>query len=92
MLKEENVFLKKQSRLNWWVKSKKSCTTLNYIEHFLILASSITGCIPISSFPSLIGFAIGTTSSAKGLSTCAITAGIKTYKSIIKKINWSMIK
>ena len=85
MLKEENVFLKKQNRLNWWVKSKKSCTTLNYIEHFLILASSITGCIPISSFPSLIGFAIGTRSSAKGLSTCAITAGIK-------KINWSMVK
>ena len=24
---------------------KKVCTTLNYIEHFLILAFTITGCI-----------------------------------------------
>ena len=26
-------------------KHKKVCTTLVYIEHFLILASAITGCI-----------------------------------------------
>ena len=26
-------------------KLKMVCTTLNYIEHFLILASAITGCI-----------------------------------------------
>ena len=26
-------------------KHKKVCTTLNYIEHFLILAPTITGCI-----------------------------------------------
>ena len=26
-------------------KYKKVCTTLNDIEHFLILASTITGCI-----------------------------------------------
>ena len=26
-------------------KHKKVCTTLNYIEHFFILASTITGCI-----------------------------------------------
>ena len=31
-------------------KHKEACTTLNYIEHFLILASVITGCIPISVF------------------------------------------
>ena len=31
-------------------KHKKVCTTLNCIEHFLILASTITGCISISSF------------------------------------------
>ena len=36
-------------------------------------------------FPSLIGIPIGITSSAIGLKTCAITAGIKKYKSIIKK-------
>ena len=57
----------------------------NYIEHFLILASTITGCISISAFASLIGIPIGITSSAIGLKICAITAGIKKYKSLIKK-------
>ena len=27
-------------------KHKKNCTALNYIQHFLILACTITGCIP----------------------------------------------
>ena len=66
-------------------KHKKVCTTLNHIEHFLILASTITGCISISTFASLIGIRIRITSSAIGLKFCAITAGIKRYKSIIKK-------
>ena len=35
-------------------KQKKVCTTLNYIEHFLILASAITGYMSISSFASLL--------------------------------------
>ena len=26
-------------------KHKKVCTTLNYIEHFLILTCTITGCV-----------------------------------------------
>ena len=56
---------------------------MNYIEHFLILASTITGCISISAFASLLCIPIGITSSAIGLKICAIPAGIK--KSIIKK-------
>ena len=62
--------------MNWWV---------NYIEHFLILASTITGCISISAFASLLGIPVGYTSSAIGLTICAIAAGIKKYKSILKK-------
>ena len=38
------------------------CTTLNYNEHFLILDSTITGCISICAFISLIGIAIRITS------------------------------
>ena len=34
-------------------KPKKAFTTLNYIKHFLILTSVVTGCISISAFPSL---------------------------------------
>ena len=65
-------------------KHKKVCKTLNYFEHSLILASTIMVCISISVFASLIGIPTGITSSAIGLKICAITAGIKKYKSIIK--------
>ena len=47
---------------------------MNYIEHLLILISTVTGCVSISAFASLIR-----------LKLCEITAGIKKYKSIIKK-------
>ena len=66
-------------------KHRKVCTTLNYIEFILILASVITGCISTSAFASLLGISIGVMSSATELKICAIVAGIKKYKSIIKK-------
>ena len=53
-------------------KHKKVCTTLNYIEHFLILASTITECISISAFASLVRIPIAITSFAIGLKICAI--------------------
>ena len=42
-------------------KYKKVYTILNYIEHLLILASVVTGCVSISAFASLVGILIGTT-------------------------------
>ena len=66
-------------------KHQKVCATLNYIEYFLILGSTITGYISISSFASMIGIAIGITSSGVGLKICVITAAIKRYQSIIQK-------
>ena len=66
-------------------KHKKVCTTLNYIEHFLILGSTITGCVSISAFASLVGIPVGITSSAIGLTICAITTEIKKYEPIITK-------
>ena len=63
-------------------KHKKVCTTLNYIEHFLILAFTITGCVSISAFASLVDIPIGIMSSATRLKTCAIIARIKKCKSI----------
>ena len=56
-------------------KHKKVCTTLNYIEHFLILASVITGCVSISDFGSLVCIPIGITSSSIGLKIFSRTAG-----------------
>ena len=66
-------------------KHKKVCTTLNYIQSFLILASAITRCISISAFTSLFSGSIRITSSAIGLQICPITTRIKHYKSIVKK-------
>ena len=53
-------------------KNKKVCPTLNCIENFFTLVYVVTGCILISTLPSLLGIAIGTTSSATGLRICAI--------------------
>ena len=58
---------------------------LNYIDHSLIVISTVTGCVSISAFASLIGIPIGIASSTIRLKICLITAGIKTYKSKIKK-------
>ena len=55
------------------------------MEYFLILASEITWFISISADASLLGIPIGIMSSAIGLKICTINAGIKKYKSPIKK-------
>ena len=65
-------------------KHKKVCRVLNYIDHLLIVISTITGCVYISAFASIVAIPLRITSSAIGLKICVITAGIKTYKSIIK--------
>ena len=58
-------------------KHIKVCTTLSCIKHFLVLPSTITACISISAFSSLIDVPIGNTSSVIGLKICTIAAGIK---------------
>ena len=68
-------------------KCKKTCKYLNYVEHLLILASTVTGCVSVFAFASLVCVPVSITSSAGGLNICAITAGIKKYKAIIKKKN-----
>ena len=65
-------------------KPEKVSTTLNYIEHFLFLASANTECTSGSAFAFLIGIPIAITSSVIGLKIFAITAGVRQYKSIIK--------
>ena len=66
-------------------KHKKVFSTLNYIEHLLILISAVMGFFSISAFAFLVSVHIGIGNSAVGLKICAITSGMKKYKSIIKK-------
>ena len=66
-------------------KYKKTYKYLNYVEHLLILVSTVTSCVLVCVFALLVCLPVGITSSAVELKICAITAGIKKYKSIIKK-------
>ena len=72
-----------------WTESRKKKrvfdTTLSYKEHFLILVSTVTGCICISGFVSLVGIPIEIMSFVIGLESCAITVEITKYKSAILK-------
>ena len=65
-------------------KNKNVYTVLYYIEIQLILIFTVSGCVSISAF-ALAGIHIGITSSEIELKICVRTAGIKKYKSIIKK-------
>ena len=50
-------------------KHKKTCNYLNYVEHLLILVSTITGCILISALASLVCVPVSITSPAVRLKT-----------------------
>ena len=59
----------------------------DYLEHSLVLVSANSRCASISIFDSLVGDPVGIVSSSVGLKImCALTAGSKKYKPIIKKI------
>ena len=64
-------------------KHKKVCRYLNYFEHSLI--SALSGCISIFASASIVGVSVGIASSAVGLKICGITAGMKKFRTIIKK-------
>ena len=66
-------------------KHEKVYIVLNYIEHLLVLTSTVSGWVFISNFACLVGFPRGIPNSSIGLKMYVITAGIKKYKSIIKK-------
>ena len=66
-------------------KHKRVCRVLNYVDHLLTVISTITGCVSISTFASLVVMPIGITSSVIGLNIYLITAGSKKDNSIIMK-------
>ena len=64
---------------------QKVSTSLNNIEHFLILASAVTEVTWVSAFAALLCMSIGITIFAIRLKICAITSGIRKHKSIIRR-------
>ena len=72
---KRNYFLEEIKQYELMSKRhKKVCTNLNYIEQSY-LASTITGCVSISAFTSLVGILIRITSSIIGLKLSAISVG-----------------
>ena len=57
----------------------------SYVEHLLILNSTVTGWVSISAFTSLIAIPVVITSSAVVTQICAINSGVKKCKSVIIK-------
>ena len=55
------------------------------MENVLILASTVTDCVLVSAFASLVGIPIDIASSSVRLKMYVITAGVKKYESIVKK-------
>ena len=65
---------------------------LNYINRSLVLVSAITFWVSISALALLACISVSVASLSVVLKIFTITAGIKKYKSIIKKNRKSLIK
>ena len=63
-------------------KYKKTCKYLNYVDYLLILVAAFNECVSVFAFASLVCTNVDLISPAVGLKFCAITAGIKTHKSV----------
>ena len=50
-----------------------------------ILVSTVTVCVSVSAFASLVCVPVGITSFAVGIKICAMTEGIKNYKAVIMR-------
>ena len=79
--------MNKSIKRNKWVRNIKNiCRVLNCIEHLLLLISTVSGWVSIFCFfASLIGIPVGIMRFAIRLKNYVITAGVKNYKTKIKK-------
>ena len=70
-IEKENYFIEEMKQ-NELVskKHKKVYKILNYTDYLLILTSTVTGCVSISGFSSLVGILSGIENSAVTIQTC----------------------
>ena len=86
-MKKRNHFIKDKKQNELISKKQKNiCKILSYTERLLILVSTVTGSVSIYGFASFVGIPVGIASSVVMIKICIITAGIKKYESIIKKM------
>ena len=68
------------------MKTIKECVGLGIIsKNFLAFLSAVSDFVSISAFVSLVFVPVGIASCEVEMKICAITAGIKNHKLIIKK-------
>ena len=73
-------------------KYKKAYNYLNYAEHLLILASTVTDCVSIPAFASLVSVPVGIMGSAVGLKFVQSLQELKIISQLSRKRRKSMIK
>ena len=77
-MKQKIYFLKEiEQNEQMSKKQRKVCTTLNYMEHFLILAFTTIWCNSMFAFASFLSIPIGIMSPAIISNIWAINAGIE---------------
>ena len=67
-------------------KYEKTCKYINYVANLLILASTISSCISIFVFASLVLVPVGITSSSVGINICAELTFVQSLQEL-KSIN-----
>ena len=87
-MKQEIISMREQTEVKWLVKAH--CAASSYVEHLLISAFVVTGCI--SAFASLVGIPTSITSSAVWLKICAITQKMESISESLRKRKRSRIK
>ena len=58
-------------------KHKKVFSAFNFFEYFQDFFSTVSGCVSISAFGSIVGVSVGISSFALGIKICTLIAGIK---------------
>ena len=78
-----NYFIEEINQIEVINKNRrKVCAVFNYIDQLLVLVSTVTGCVFISAFASLVNIPAGTACSAVGLKIVIITVTAGKLKSI----------
>ena len=70
----------------------KTCKYLNYVEHLLILVSTVTDCVSISAFASSVCVPVRITSSPVGLNFVQSLEELKSIRQLQRKRRRSMMK
>ena len=92
---ETRTYLSDEIKQNALISEKyeKTCKYINYVEHFLTLASTVPSCVSFFAFASVVAIPVDITNFAVGIKVSVITSGMKSInqKRKNKKYNKTML-